>query len=396
MISIRLVLTCLVGLSLAGASAARAQDVPGVTPTEVVIGITTPLSGPAAAWGTTALAMEAWAKHVNEQGGVHGRKIRVVMKDDAYNPARALGNLTEMKDQVFAVNGLLGTAIVNATKEFLTGHRIPVVIAYGDVRIWARLPQERRRYAFVVYPDYADEGEFLATHAVRELGVRRVAVFFQNDDYGRGGLEGVRRGLNRLGGRAQLVAEVPYELADRELGAHALKLRESSAEAVILYPTTTHGTLIVKEMAKVGFRPQILSSFPLGDPILFKLLGDLWEGSYVNVTGSVVGLDPAADRVAEILTRYEPRIKGRENFGVTGALAMMLTVEGLRRAGRDLTREGFVEALATLKEYRPEQLGAPITFGPHRRHGLNTVRLMRAEKGKLVPVTGYQIFPPLF
>ena len=90
-------------IALASVTPAVAQPkVPGVTDAEIVIGITTPLSGPAAAWGATGLGVEAWAKYVNEQGGVHGRKIRVLMKDDAYTPGKAVANLNEMKDQVFA------------------------------------------------------------------------------------------------------------------------------------------------------------------------------------------------------------------------------------------------------------------------------------------------------
>lgn len=374
----------------------RAEEkVSGVTDTEVVIGTSTPLSGPAAAWGTTALAMEAWAKYVNDQGGVHRRKIRVIIKDDAYNPGRAVANVREIKDEIFAYAGQVGTAVIHAIRDTLTETKIPFVYPYGNIQMWKGYPKERLRYVFAAYPDYTDEGEFLGTYAVQHLGVKKVAVFYQNDDFGKGGLEGVRRAVRKLGGAA-VVAEIPYELAERQLGTHALKLKESGADAVILYSTASHGALILKEMAKVGFRPTILSSFVLGDPIMFKVAGDLWEGVYVNVTGSVVGTDPQADRVAEILVKYEPRIKGRENFGVFGAITMMTVVEGLKRAGRDLTRERFIQALETIKDWRPEGLGAPITFGPTRHHGLNTVRLMRAENGRLVQVTDYQMFPSHF
>lgn len=381
-------------LSLLGlASLALAE--PGVTETEVVIGTSTPLSGPAAAWGTTALGMEAWARYINDQGGVHGRKIRVVIKDDAYNPGRAVANVKEVKDEVFAWAGQVGTAVIHAIRDTLTEGKIPFIYPYGNIRMWKGYPKERLRYIFAQYPDYTDEGEFLMTYALQELKARRVAVFYQNDEYGRGGLEGVKGGLGKVG-KAELVAEVPYELAEREFRTHALKLKESGAEALILYTTPAQGALILKEMAKVGYRPKVLSSFTLGDPLMFQVAGDLWEGVYVNVTGSIVGTDPEADRVAEVLVKYEPRIRGRENFGVFGAITMMTVVEGLKRAGRDLTRERFIRALETIKDWRPEGLGAPITFSPTRHHGLNAVRLMRAERGRYIPVTGYQLFPPHF
>jgi branched-chain amino acid transport system substrate-binding protein len=340
--------------------------------------------------------MEAWAAHVNAQGGVHGRTIRVDVKDDGYVPGRAVANVTELKGSAFAIVGLLGTAIVAAAKEVAIDAGVPLVAPFGNAQIFVRESRDRMRGVFVINTDYPPEGELLASHAIRELGAKRLAVFYQNDEYGKGGLEGVRRAVASLGG-ARVTAEVPYELSDRALGTHALKLKESGADAVVLYPTATHGALILKEMATLGYRPAVLASFTLADPLMFTLAGDLWEGAYVNVAGQVGPLSaPAAVRVVEILTRHQPGLKGKEYAGLYGAVSMMLAVEGLRRAGRELTRETFVAALESIQDFTPERIGAPITFGPARRHGLNAVMLMRAQKGTLVPVTGWQHFPPLY
>lgn len=387
-----------IALALGTAAPALAQRTPGVTDSEITIGLTTPLSGPAAAWGSTAIAMEAWAKHVNSQGGVHGRKLKVSVKDDGYVPGRAVANLTEMKDSVLMNVGLLGSAILNAAKEFPHENKFPVINPYGNPAIWAKLPRERLRYVFVNYPDYLDEGEFLVTQA-SALGARKVAVFYQNDDYGKGGLDGVRRGVKGLGGKVTLAAEVPVEFTDREVGTHALKLKDSGADAVILYPTVTHGANIVKEMAKVGYRPKLFASFPLGDyRTMYRLLGELWEGAHFNVIGAILG-EPDADRIAQIVTKAEPKLVGKENFALAGATAMIIAVEGLRRAGPTLTRETLVEGMEAIKGFTAERLTPPITFGPNRRHGLNAVRMMRAEnaaQNKVTPVTGYQIFNPHF
>lgn len=385
-------------VALGTAAPALAQRTPGVTDAEVTIGLTTPLSGPAAAWGSTAIAMEAWARHVNGQGGVHGRKLKVSVKDDGYVPGRAVANLTEMKDNVLMNVGLLGSAILNAAKEFPHENKFPVINPYGNPAIWAKLPRERLRYVFVNYPDYLDEGEFLVTQA-SALGSRKVAVFYQNDDYGKGGLDGVRRGAKTLAGKATVVGEVPYELSDRELGTHALKLKDSGADTVVIYSTATHGAIVVKEMAKAGFRPKIFASFPLGDyRTMYRLLADLWEGAHFNVIGAVLG-EPDADRIAGIVTKAEPRLVGKENFALAGTTAMIIAVEGLRRAGRNLTRETLVEGMEGIKGFTAERLTPPITFGPNRRHGLNAVRMMRAEsaaQNTVAPVTGYQIFNPHF
>jgi ABC-type branched-subunit amino acid transport system substrate-binding protein len=379
------------------AAPALAQKVPGVTDTEVVIGITTPLSGPAAAWGTTALGAEAWAKHVNAQGGVHGRQIRIVMRDDGYHPGRSVANVSELKDQVFAIVGLLGTAVLHANKDGVAEAKIPVIWPYGNPQVFAKQPRDKVNGIFMVYPDYGDEGDFLVRQAAALEKAKKVAVFYQNDDYGKGGLEGVRRGAPKAG--VTIAAEVAYEVADRELGTHALKLKESGADAIILYSTATHGAGVIREMAKVGYRPKIFAAFPLGDRhVMFKLLGELWEGAYYNSTGAVPG-EPEADRAIEVLLKQDPKLKGRESFALAGAVAMIAAVEGLKRAGRNLTRESYIAAMESIRDWSPEGLTGRISWGKDRRHGLNPIRMQRAGKAadaSYTKITDYQPFPAHF
>jgi ABC-type branched-subunit amino acid transport system substrate-binding protein len=374
-------------LSTATPSIAQTRT-PGVTDTEILVGLTTPLSGPAAAWGNTAVAMEAWARHVNDQGGVHGRKIKVELKDDGYNPGRAVANLTEMQDKVFMNVGLLGSAVLQASKDKIAEFKIPTISPYGNPAIWAKQPREKLRYVFVNYTDYVDEGDFLVNFAATKLGAKKVAVFHQNDEYGKGGLEGVNRGVKGLGGKTTLAATVSYELSDREMGTHALKLKDSGADVVILYPTITHGANVIKEMAKAGYRPKLVASFPLGDYlIMYRLLGELWEGAHFSVlSGAALAGDPAGKKVLETLVKYEPKLVGT-------------AVEGLNKAGRNLTRESYVEAMESIKGFTAMGLTPPMTFGPARRHGLNALRLMRAEKSadnSYSEVVAAQIFQPHF
>ncbi len=204
-------------------SLSQAASVAGVTDTEVTIGITNPLSGPAALWGTTGVAAKAWADHINDQGGIHGRKIKVILRDDGYNPSRALANVTEMKGNVFAVAALLGTAIVNTTKDFFAENKIPLITAYGDVRIFEKYPKDKLRWVFISYPDYLDEAEFLTGHAIKNLGAKKISIFYQNDDYGKMGLEGLKLALSKLPGRASLGATIPYDVTERALATHAHK-----------------------------------------------------------------------------------------------------------------------------------------------------------------------------
>jgi ABC-type branched-subunit amino acid transport system substrate-binding protein len=390
----RLALVC--GVSFAGCACAGALT-PGLSEDEVVLGISAPLSGPAAAWGTFSRGATAWAAHVNEGGGVNGRRVRVVVKDDGYVPGRALANLAELQETAFAIVGLLGTSVLAASRDLVAESGVPLVWPLGNPRLWAGQTSGKAARVFAAYPDYESEGAFLGGEAVGVGGARRVVAFYQNDDYGKEGLEGLRRGLARAG--ASLVAAVPYDVQERELSVHALEMRDSGADTAVLFATTTHGANLVREMAKVSYRPRLFASFPLGDHrVMFRLLGELWEGAYFDADIPLAG-EEEADRVAATLVAIDPGLEGRESFAVNGAMAMMLAVEGLRRAGPRPTRASFVRALEGIRDWAPEGLGPPLRFGPERHHGANAVRLLRAGKaaeGSFVAVTAYQSFPPLF
>src|SRR5207302_509545 len=210
-------------------------------------------------------------------------------------------------------------------------------------QVGAARPGEKVRPGVRAYPDYSDGAQFLVAQAVKLEKAKKLAVFFQNDDYGKGGLEGARLGAKKSG--VEIAAEVPYEVADRELGTHALKLKESGADTLLLYSTATHGAGIVKEMAKVGYRPKIFASFTLGDrSVMYRLLGDLWEGAYYDVNEAVPG-EPDADRVLGVLLQEAPKLKGSEGFALIELTAMAVTVEGLKRAGKDLSPEKSIAAI---------------------------------------------------
>jgi len=369
----------------------------GVTDTEVWVGITTPLSGPAALWGATGQGAKAWADYVNDQGGVHGRKIKVILKDDGYNPARAVANLNEMKGKIFVVNALLGTAVVNACKDFFFDNKIPLIDAYGDVRIWAKYPKDKLKYIFVSYPDYEDEARYLANYSMKNMGSKKMAIFYQNDDYGKMGLEGIKMVVSASQGKAQLAAAVPYEVTERALSTHALKLKESGADTVYLYTTMSHAALILKEMAKVGYRPKTMVSFPMGDPVMFKVAGEVWEGVYPAGAGQVgVPGEKVMDRVADILIKYDPSLKGKEYLAVFGAVSMMTLAEGLKNAGKNLTQDSLIKGMEMIKNWKPEGIGAGMTFSPTRHHGVNGSRLLHAEKGTHVPISDYVIHKSYF
>ena len=396
---IRAGFVALVAVALAAGPAPAQPKSPGVTDTEIVIGLTAPMSGPAAIYGNLAVAKEAWARYVNDLGGIHGRKLKVAIKDDGFNPGRAVANIKEMRDSVFLTVGLVGSAVVNAAKDEIAEARLPLINAYASPQLWARQPKDKLKSVFIDYPDYADEADYLVTYSVTKLGAQKLAVFYQNDDWGKGVMDGVNRAMKALGAKATLATAVPYEVSDRELGTQALKFKDSGADTLFLAALNTHSANLVREMAKVGYRPRLVGSFTIGDhQVMYRLLGELWEGAYYNVIGAVPG-EPEAKAVLDILIKYEPKLQGREGTALAGAANMIIAVEGLKGAGRNLTRDGFIEAMEGIRNFTVLGLSSPITFGPDRHHGLNAVRLMRAQKAadfSYVQVAPYQVFKPLF
>jgi ABC-type branched-subunit amino acid transport system substrate-binding protein len=388
----------LVALILTIPAIGSAADVRGVTDTEIVVGWTTPLSGPAALWGVTGLGGKAWADHINAQGGIHGRKIKVILKDDGYNPAKAMANLQQMKGDAFVIAGLLGTAVCNAAKDFPADNNIPLITAYGDIRIFANQPKSKIRNVFVTYPDYEDEAQYLTVWAIKNRGTQKVVVFYQNDDYGKMGLEGVKKGIAATGGKAKLVGAVPYEVTERALSTHALKLKESGADTLVMYADPTHAAIITMTMAKVGYQPMVLASFPLADAIMYKIAGPTWEGTYVGLPGNsgLPGTDPDADRVVDILLKYEPKIKGKEFLALFGATSMMHLAEGLKNAGPNLTPETLVAGMEKISEWKAENLGARVTYAPDRHHGNNASRVGQAKGGKIIGLEPFTVFQPRF
>jgi len=170
----------------------------GVTDDAIVIGTWAHLTGPAALWGSVGRGAEAYFAMVNEEGGIHGRRIELVIRDDAYQPARTLAAVREMveRDQVFAFVGGVGTATGGAVLDYIVENEVVWVSPASGATYWAYPP---RRNVFAQNTPTFDEAAVLAHYVVEELGVRDVAVVYQNDDFGKSGLIGARLALEEHG-----------------------------------------------------------------------------------------------------------------------------------------------------------------------------------------------------
>jgi len=367
----------------------------GVTASEIVLGTTMPMSGPAAFWGVgVSGGMEAWLRTINDAGGIHGRRLRLVVKDDAYLPPRAVANTRESveRDAVFALVSSLGTANVFAMRDYVIESRTLWITPLASTDIWAGY--RSKKYLFVTYPGYIDEGIYLTRYAAENLKAQKVAVFYQNDLYGQQGLLGVKRGIAQK--NLKLVGQASYEVTDAEVTAQGQKLKESGADTVVLYATPRHGALIVREMAKLGYAPTLVSSFTLLDPIMFTLAGDAWNNVYHATYIPLPGTgDAKVDAVLATLTRVNPALARNPFNAIAGVSFIEAFLEGLRRTGPNLTKDRLVTAMETIKNWDGDMI-RQVSFGPDQHQGTNRLYMVKAENKQYRKLTDWYTYPRKF
>lgn len=255
-------------LSLCLVLACGGPDV-GVTNDEIRIGTWAPVTGPANALNAIARGIDAYVQHVNAEGGVHDRTIRLIVKDDRYDPSltpEVVRQLVE-EDQVFALVGGIGSATCLAVKDYVANEFIPWINPGSGLRQWV-VPTNA--YVFSIFPSYVTEARVLAQHAVNELGAEKVGLFYQDDAFGREGREGVSLGLGDTAKR--LAVAQPYAFGESDFAAHAQALKDAELDTVIFWSTPAHAAGLIAEFEGLEFQPQLLASQVLADPIMLSLI----------------------------------------------------------------------------------------------------------------------------
>jgi len=358
------------------AAPASAQKVRGVTDTEILIGQTGPQTGPAAAWGSVARGSGLFFKGLNDEGGINGRKIKYFLRDDSYQPAKTKAIANELVDQIgiFSVVGCVGVGPGMSVRDYYTENKV-LMVSFGcsGVTNWI---QPFNKYIFPIFPLYIDEAHALTRYFFEQMKITKVAMFYQNDDYGKQGLEGVERFEKEKG--LKLVATVSAEVTDRDLSSHALKLKNSGAEAVVMWAMPTHGALLLAECAKIGFKPQWGTSSTLSDgALMLQITKGLWAGMIHTFFGELPDSNhPQMVKYRAWHKKYEPEERWGVFYWAGMAFAEPLA-EGLRRAGKNVTPESFIKAMETLKDWRGT--GAPLTFTPTDHQGAKHVYLVQVQ-----------------
>jgi len=358
----------------------------GVTDTEVVLGSWGPQDGPAGAYGVLDRIVDVYFKKVNDDGGINGRKIRFIYENDSYQPAKTVAAVKKLveEDKVFALVGGLGTAHNLAVMDYLVQNNVPHVWPATGTTALA-VPLKKNIYA--VQLNYTTEATLLAQYALDQLSSKKFAVFYQNDAFGKEGLDAVQAELKKRGLAA--ADAVSYETADTNFSAQALKLQTTGADTVILYAVPKPGGSVVAEMGKIGFKPKMLSSSVINDPSIFQLAGSAIDGMLIEAYLPAFD-DLSNPKVVEyqaFMAKYAPK-EQIGGFSETGYAYAQVMVEALKRAGRELTREGFLTNLDQMKDFKGS-LVPSLSYSPTDHAGVKAAYFQAAKGGKFVTVTDF-------
>ena len=330
-------------VAMVSAGAVRAQD--GVTDRSIVLGQSAAFTGPAAQLGIQMRAgAKLWFDHVNAQGGIHGRQIDLRTRDDKYEATLAAENTRRFigEDRVFALFAYVGTPTSQASLPIFTEARVPFVAPFTGAEL---LRAPFNRYVFNVRASYYDETEAIVEHVLR-TGARKIAVFHQADAYGQAGLDGTTRALAKRNLKVHALGTV--ERNSSNVAAAVKAIGASQPDAVVMITAYGATAEFVREMKKQGSLAQYYTVSFVGSKALADALGK--EGNGVMISQVVpFPWSPLMPVVKEYLDLAKRAGNVEVNFStLEGFLAAKVMTEGLRRAGRDLTRERFVAAMENI------------------------------------------------
>ncbi|MBG0775350.1 MAG: ABC transporter substrate-binding protein [Desulfovibrionaceae bacterium] len=359
--------------------------VPGVTDGEILLGSSLALAGHASYLGNQTLrGALCCINQVNESGGVYGRTIRIQAYDDAYDPSHCMANTQRLivQDDVFALFCYVGTPTTVKILPFVSEARIPLLGMFTGAN---GLRQPFNRYVINVRASYYQETEAAVAHLVEDVGIRDIAVFYQYDAYGFDGLTGTELALKKYG--LEPVARAFYTRGTTNVGDAFQRIHDSKAKAVVMIGTYEPCAKFIHLAAESDYFPIFYTVSFVGAEELARRLGPM--DREMVIMSQVVpppGVDPAsrtllgnAMEYVDLLAKYYP--EDRPNFvGLEGYVNARVLVEGLRRAGRHLTREGFIDALETMRDFRLGP-GVSVSFGPTDHQGMDRVYFTWLEKG---------------
>src|SRR6266576_2286453 len=375
--------------AISGSALAQKKYDTGATDSEIKIGNIMPYSGPASAYGVIGKTEEAYFKKINAEGGINGRKINFISYDDAYSPPKAVEQARKLveSDEVLFVFNSLGTPSNSAIQKYMNSKKIPQLFVATGATKW----NDPKDFPWTMgwQPSYQSEAHIYAKYLIKEKPDGKIAILFQNDDFGKDYLKGLK---DALGAKASMIiAEESYETAEPSIDGHIVRLKATGADVFISITTPKFAAQAIKKLAEVDWKPMhIVSNVSASVGSVIKPAGFENAQGILSAAYAKDGADPQWDNDPDMKKFYAfleknfpegNRLDGSVVYGYGAAQTM---VKVLQMCGDNLTRENVMKQAASLKDCAPDTLlpGIKITTTAADFAPIGQLQMMRFKGEK--------------
>ena len=357
---------------------------PGVTDTEIKIGNIMPYSSPASAYAVIGKADAAYFEMINDQGGINGRKINFISYDDAYSPPKTVEQARKLveSDEVLLIFQPLGTAGNSAIQKYLNAKKVPQLFVASGATKWG--DPKNFPWTMGFQPNYQSEGRIFAKYILDHHKDGKIAGLYQNDDFGKDILKGLRDGLGASA--SMIISEATYETSEPTADSQVVKLRSSGADIFVDIAAPKFAAQSIKKLAEMNWKPvHFLSSVAgsIGSVLrpagLDNSKGVLSTAYTKEATDPAWRDDPKMKKWHAFMDKYLPKADREDNGYISGAMAAQTLVEVLTRCGDDLTRENVMRQAAGLKDYEVDVLlpGIKLNTSPTDFYPIEQMQMRR-------------------
>ncbi|MFK4512426.1 ABC transporter substrate-binding protein [Bradyrhizobium daqingense] len=362
----------------------------GATDTEIKIGNIMPYSGPASAYGIIGRTEAAYFKKINEEGGINGRKINFVSYDDAYSPPKTVEQARKLveSDEVLLVFNSLGTPPNSAIQKYMNSKKVPQLFVATGATKW----NDPQNFPWTMgwQPNYQSETQIYAKYILKAMPNAKIGVLYQNDDYGKDYLKGLKDGLGAKAA-SMIVLEESYETSEPTIDNHIVKLKATGADVFVNITTPKFAAQAIKKISEIGWKPtHFLNNVSASVGSVIKPAGfensqDIISAAYLKDVSDPQWKDDAGMKAfLEFMTKYFPEGDKLDGGTIVGYGVAQTLVEVLKKCGDNLTRENVMKQAASLKDFRTEVLlpGIKINTGANDFAPISSLQLMKFKGDK--------------
>ncbi|MEY9363413.1 branched-chain amino acid transport system substrate-binding protein [Bradyrhizobium yuanmingense] len=375
--------------AMSGEALAQKKYDSGASDTEIKIGNIMPYSGPASGYAAIGRTEEAYFNKINAEGGINGRKIRFISYDDGYSPPKTVEQARKLveSDNVLLIFGSLGTSTNSAIRKYMNEKKVPQLFVASGASKW----NDPKQYPWTMgwQPSYVSEARIYAKYIMKEKPNGKIGVLYQNDDFGKDYLNGLKEGLGAKA--SMIVREEAYDTSEPAIDERVVKLKAAGADIFISLTNQKFAAQGIKKAAEINWHPMhIISNVSASVSGVLEPAGIEVSQGILSATYTKDGSDPQwnADegmkKFYSFLTQYEPKASKLDAGVVYGYAAAQTIVKVLQMCGDDLTRENVMKQAASLKDFAPDTLlpGIKINTAPDDFAPIEQLQMMRFKGRK--------------